>query len=65
MGVIAYELFTGTVPFKNKNEKAFVETVLKEEACFKDIAFEIVSRDAIQFIKKMLQKKPEKRITIE
>lgn len=65
LGVIAYELFTGTVPFKNKNEKAFIETVLNEEANFKDVAFEIVSKDAIQFMKKMLQKVPEKRITIE
>ncbi len=53
------------VPFKNKDEQTFIDTVLKEEPNFKVTGFESVSKDAISFIKLLLRKNPQKRISIE
>ena len=65
IGVIAYQLLSGKLPFNGKTRKDIAKAVVKGEYSFKDPKWKTVSKDAKNFIRKCLQVDPELRYTTE
>jgi len=57
-GVILYILLCGYPPFDGKSEDKIMEKVTKGQYSFESIEWEEVSKEAKEFIKKMLQYDP-------
>jgi len=64
-GVIMYILLCGFPPFNGKGDNEILQNVLKGQFTFKHSEFENVTLEAKKLIQKMLEYKPENRISIE
>ena len=58
IGVIAYQLFTGKLPFESEFDKDAIQRILKEEPNYDE-----VSVWEKELLEKLLKKKPEERAT--
>ncbi|RXG70115.1 Death-associated protein kinase related [Armadillidium vulgare] len=63
VGVLTYVLLTGFLPFGGESDQETFVEILKGEVDFPPELFEDVTPDAIDFIKKLLIKQPEKRMS--
>ena len=65
LGVITFFLLSGYLPFDDKySEKEIMIKITKEEIIFKEKAWKDKSSEAKDFVNKLLQKEPSKRINI-
>ncbi|CAD8201513.1 unnamed protein product [Paramecium pentaurelia] len=62
LGVIAYELMLGKRPYYGQNRKEIRDAILAKQAQIK-VKLEGWSLDAIDFINKLIQRKPSHRLT--
>ncbi|XP_060066380.1 calcium/calmodulin-dependent protein kinase type IV-like [Ylistrum balloti] len=62
-GVICYILLCGYEPFYDNNQQEFYKKILKADYQFDSPWWDDISENAKDFIRKMLQKDPRKRIT--
>lgn len=62
LGVMLYQLLCGKCPFNGPNHSAIFEAILAGDITFKEIAWNVVSSEAKDLIKKMLEKDPSQRI---
>lgn len=65
VGVLVYTMLSGTSPFYNEDERKVVTSVEKVKWQFDEDAFEDVTGEAKDFIKKIFVRAPENRITAE
>jgi serine/threonine protein kinase len=67
LGIICYYMLTGLLPFDDDsdNEEIIAKMIVFKECKFPKNFWEKRSDDVIDLIKKCLEKRPEKRITIE
>lgn len=65
LGVVAYLLVSGTLPFDDDNEDLILERVVSVEPDYQSPWIAKVSKNGKNFIKSLLQKKPSKRMTLE
>ena len=65
LGVLFYELLSRSVPYCGKDRKTILEAMKKSPRYNEEEGFECLSGDTECLIKKMLEKNPKKRITIE
>jgi calcium-dependent protein kinase len=65
LGIVAYMLMTGSPPFNGANSEAIHAQIQNNEADFSPRKFPRASPLAIDFLKMMLQKDPEKRISLD
>mmetsp|Transcript_16474 Transcript_16474/g.24815 ORF Transcript_16474/g.24815 Transcript_16474/m.24815 type:complete len:681 (-) Transcript_16474:109-2151(-) len=65
IGVIAYVLLSGTMPFFDKDEIKLMDKIVKDPVEFKSKRWTKISGEAKDFIMKTLHKDPKKRLTIE
>jgi len=65
VGVIAYILLCGYPPFNGKDNEATHRSVLRGKYYFPAEDWSNISRDAMDFIVRLLQMNPKKRMTIE
>ena len=66
IGIIAYLLLTGYLPFDDEQEdKEVIRKTLFESIPFYNDSWKNISSKAKEFIKKILKKDKEERITIE
>ena len=63
VGVIAYILLCGSRPFWARTESGIFRSVLKADPSFTEPPWPSLSLEAIDFVKRMLNKDPRKRIT--
>lgn len=63
IGVIAYILLCGSRPFWARTESGIFRTVLKGDPCFDGIPWPSLSPEAKEFVKRLLNKDPRKRMT--
>ncbi|CAO2827974.1 unnamed protein product [Amaranthus hypochondriacus] len=63
VGVIAYILLCGSRPFWARTESGIFRSVLKADPSFTESPWPSLSLEAIDFVKRMLNKDPRKRIT--
>lgn len=64
-GVILFILLCGYPPFDGDNDEDIMECVVKEEASYSEPEWKNISPEAISFLKKLLTKDYNKRITAE
>ena len=64
LGIITFFLLCGYLPFNDKNSKEIVRQIVKEPVVFKQKIWKNKSNEAKDFVDKLLQKDPEKRINI-
>lgn len=62
IGVIFYILLSGKPPFDGLDDKEIIKKVKKGEILVNTMEWKKKSRDAIDLLKKMMTKDPEKRI---
>merc|ERR1719384_2758892 len=61
VGIIAYVMLTGSPPFGGRGRRQILDAILKHAIVFpKHLSF---SSNFVDFIRKVLRKKPEKRLT--
>ena len=60
-----YIMLCGFPPFNGKTDAEILQNVIKGQYSFKQAEFEAVSPEAKKFIAKMLEYKPEDRISVE
>ena len=65
MGVILFYMLSGKLPFRGKKEKEVAEKIVYEELEFDEDDWETRSQKVKDLIESCLQKKKEKRITID
>lgn len=66
LGVTLYVVLSGRLPFVARNNKyEVIRKILKEELKTRDLSWELISQEAKNLLRKMLEKEPRKRITIE
>lgn len=63
IGVVTYVLLCGFPPFNGGSEKTTYNIVKEGNLDFPSPAFDTVSSDAIEFVKRLMDKDPEKRPT--
>ncbi|PSS21305.1 CDPK-related protein kinase [Actinidia chinensis var. chinensis] len=63
VGVIAYILLCGSRPFWARTESGIFQTVLKADPSFDESPWPSVSSEAKDFVKRLLNKDPRKRMT--
>ncbi|GAB2221663.1 hypothetical protein Drorol1_Dr00012848 [Drosera rotundifolia] len=63
IGVIAYILLCGSRPFWARTESGIFRAVLKAEPSFDEIPWPSLSHDAIDFVRRLLNKDYRKRLT--
>lgn len=63
IGVIAYILLCGSRPFWARTESGIFRAVLKTDPSFDDAPWPSLSADAIDFVKRLLNKDYRKRLT--
>nr|GEV52402.1 CDPK-related kinase 5 [Tanacetum cinerariifolium] len=64
IGVIAYILLCGSRPFWARSESGIFRAVLKADPSFDEIPWPTLSSDAKDFVKRLLNKDPRKRMTV-
>lgn len=65
IGVIAYILLCGYPPFSGASNDQTHKSILRGQYCFPAQDWKDVSRDAMNFISRMLQVDPRKRMTVD
>lgn len=65
IGVILYILLSGFPPFDGDNDEEIMEAVISEEISFDDPEWKIISSQAIAFLRKLLSKNPNDRVSSE
>ena len=65
IGVITYLLLTGYLPFDEEEDKEVIRKTLFDSIPFDNDSWKNISSKAKEFIKKILKKDKEERITIE
>ena len=66
LGVTAYLLIGGCLPFDHpKNDREIARQTINDPPPFKGNVWKRVSREGIDFVKKLLEKDPEKRMSIK
>jgi len=65
IGVIAYVLLCGGLPFFDRDEIELMNKIVSKPVTFTSKRWDKVSKEAQDFIKKLLEKNPKKRLTIE
>ena len=66
LGVTAYLLIGGSLPFDHpKNDREIARQTINDPPPFKGNVWKRVSREGIDFVKKLLEKDPEKRMSIK
>ena len=65
IGIIAYLLLTGYLPFDDEEDKEIIKKTLNEDVFFDKKKWNELSTEAMNFIKKILNKDMNKRINIE
>lgn len=63
LGIILYILLCGYPPFEGDNHKEIFHNVLNQELKFNPVDWSGLSKGAIELVRKMLEKDPEKRLT--
>ncbi|KAH6779602.1 CDPK-related kinase 1 [Perilla frutescens var. hirtella] len=63
IGVIAYILLCGSRPFWSRTESGIFRAVLKADPSFDEAPWPSMSRDAVDFVKRLLNKDYRKRLT--
>lgn len=63
IGVIAYILLCGSRPFWSRTESGIFRAVLKADPSFDEAPWPSLSSDAIDFVKRLLNKDYRKRLT--
>ncbi|KAM3363547.1 hypothetical protein CQW23_05414 [Capsicum baccatum] len=63
IGVIAYILLCGSRPFWARTESGIFRSVLKADPCFEEQPWPTLSSEAKDFVKRLLNKDPRKRMT--
>ena len=63
IGVIAYILLCGSRPFWARTESGIFRTVLKADPSFDEPPWPSLSAEAKDFVKRLLNKDPRKRMT--
>ncbi|XP_047315520.1 CDPK-related kinase 5-like isoform X2 [Impatiens glandulifera] len=63
IGVIVYILLCGSRPFWARTESGIFRAVLKADPCFDELPWPSLSAEAKDFVKRLLNKDPRKRIT--
>ncbi|XAR73961.1 Non-specific serine/threonine protein kinase [Bertholletia excelsa] len=63
IGVIAYILLCGSRPFWARTESGIFRSVLKADPSFDELPWPSLSSDAKDFVKRLLNKDPRKRMT--
>lgn len=63
IGVIAYILLCGSRPFWARTESGIFQAVLKADPSFDEAPWPILSSEAKDFVKRLLNKDPRKRIS--
>ncbi|GMH14769.1 hypothetical protein Nepgr_016610 [Nepenthes gracilis] len=63
IGVISYILLCGSRPFWARTESGIFRAVLKADPNFDELPWPSISSEAKEFVKRMLNKDPKKRIT--
>jgi serine/threonine protein kinase len=61
LGIITYQMLTQLSPFRGDDEDEIYDSILADEPAFSAY----MTRDAIDFIRKLLSKEPEKRLGSE
>jgi calcium-dependent protein kinase len=62
IGIMTYQLLTGRLPFKGKNNTAIFDAILNEEPEYAEKAWVIVSPEARDLVKRILVKDPSHRL---
>lgn len=66
LGVITYLMLSGSLPFDHKtDEEEIARKTIAEPPPYKGQIWEKISKEARNFVDRLLQKKPEKRMTIK
>lgn len=61
IGVLAYEFLTGMTPFEKPTKNDTIKSIRSAKLKFPDH----MSSEAVSFVKKLLKKKPEKRMELK
>lgn len=64
-GVILFILLCGYPPYDGETDEEIMESVVKDEVSYNEQEWKNISKDAINFVKKLLTKDPNKRISSE
>lgn len=64
-GIIMHVLLVGYPPFNGQTDKEIFDNILNQELVFREGDWDKVTPDAINLVKKMLEKDPDKRISLE
>ena len=66
VGVITYLLLSGSLPFDHQSsEKEVARQTINDPVPFKGSIWKIISKEAKEFIKGLLQKKPDSRLNVK
>lgn len=63
MGVILYMMLCFKPPFSGDSELEVMEKIIKSDPNYQIPAFNNVTRDCLDFLKKLFSKNPEKRLS--
>lgn len=65
LGVVTYLLASGTLPFDDENEDLILERVINNEPDYQSPWISKISKEGKDFIQRLLQKDPLKRMTLK
>ena len=65
IGVICYALLSGTLPFYDGDEDKWMDNIVEKKLEFKGARWGSISDNAKDFLRKMMHKKPKKRLTCD
>jgi calcium-dependent protein kinase len=63
IGVILHLLLLGQVPFDGEDDDVICQKIVSEEINFDNSKFKKLSKESVDFLKKLLEKNPDKRIS--
>ncbi len=63
LGILLFQLISGSLPFSGKDEDALCESILKYRPMFTDLRSQSVPGDHILLLERLLAKDPSERIT--
>ena len=63
IGVIFYLLLLGQAPFDGEDDDTICQKIISEEIDYEKSSIKALSKEAVDFMKKLLEKNPDKRIS--